>query len=213
MTPAILKNQQEPTTYTWRPIEPLSDKDRKIDLAAMRPLYESWRASKDRLAQSSPASLNEFSQRLIRRLSIETGILERLYDLDRGTTEALVTHGFVEELVARSSTDIEPSRLVDILKDQESAIQLVMDCVAGNRELTKSVIHELHVLLTEHQDTTTAVDPLGNRKEIPLIKGQFKELPNNPKRPDGSTHEYCPPIQVESENGQLAAMAEAALGR
>src|ERR1700693_1494640 len=122
----------EVPNYTWTPIEPLSDQVRKIDLAAMRPLYETWRISKKRLEQSSPTSLKEFNQRLVRRLSIETGILERLYDLDRGTTEALVTQGFVEDLVSRSSTDIEPSRLIDILRDQEAAIQLVMDCVGGS---------------------------------------------------------------------------------
>src|SRR5437763_6784719 len=132
------------TDYSWRPIAPLPVSDRQIDLAAMRPLYEAWRASKDRLQKSSPASLGEFNRRLVRRLSVETGILERLYDLDRGTTEALVAHGFVEDLVSRSSTDMEPSRLIDILRDQEAAIQLMMDCVGGNRALSKGVIHELH---------------------------------------------------------------------
>ncbi len=116
--------------YTWEPIKPLSDDDKVIDLAAIKPLYSSWRDSKKRLQESSPARLKEFNDRLIRRLSVETGILERLYDLDRGTTEALVTHGFKEDLVSRSDTDIEPSRLIDILRDQEAAIQLVMDCVA-----------------------------------------------------------------------------------
>ena len=191
--------------YKWKPIEPLSDRDRQIDLAAMRPLYETWRASKERLRQSSPASLKEFSRRLVRRLSIETGILERLYDLDRGTTEALVAHGFVEDLVSRSSTDIEPSRLIDILRDQEAAIQLVMDCVASNRPLTKGVIHELHSILTQHQDRTTAIDQFGNRLEIPLLRGKLKELPNNPRRPDGSVHEYSPPVHVEAEMENLLA--------
>ena len=167
--------------YKWKPIEPLSDRDRAIDLADIRPLYESWRASKERLQQSSRAGLKEFNQRLIRRLSVETGILERIYDLDRGTTEALVAHGFVEELVSRSSTDIEPSRLIDILRDQEAAIQLMIDCVARNRELTKGVIHELHAILTRHQDTTSAIDQLGNRFEIPLLKGKFKEQPKDRK--------------------------------
>lgn len=185
--------------YKWRPIEPLSDVDRKIDLGAMGPIYETWNTSRENLRSSSSASLKEFSQRLIRRMSIETGILERLYDLDRGTTEALVTHGFVEELVSRTSTDIEPSRLIDILQDQEAAIQLVMDCVSGSRPLSKSVIHELHTILTRHQDTTTASDQFGNRREIPLLKGRFKEYPNNPKRTDGSVHEYCPPIHVNRE--------------
>lgn len=189
--------------YKWRPIEPISERDRQIDLASMNPLYETWWNSRERLQQSSPSSLAEFNRRLVRRLSIETGILERLYDLDRGTTEALVTQGFIEELVSRSSTDIEPSRLIDILHDQEAAIQLVMDCVAGNRPLTKGLIHELHVILVNHEDTTAAIDQLGNRREIPLLKGKFKEFPNNPRRSDGSSHEYCPPVHVEAEIEKL----------
>ena len=191
------------TDYKGEPIEPLSDKDRKIDLAAMRPLYDTWKTSKLRLESDSPASLKEFRQRLIRRLSIETGILEHLYDLDRGTTEALVATGFVEDLVSRSSTNIEPARLIDFLKDQEAAIQLVMDCVTGNRNLTKSVVHELHAILTRHEDTTTAIDQFGKRFEIPLLKGRFKQQPNNPRRPDDSMHEYCPPVHVDAEMDNL----------
>jgi Fic family protein len=190
-------------TYNWGPIAPLTDRDRAIDLAAIRPLYDSWHASKQRLQQAGDESLKSFTTRLIRRLSIETGILERLYDLDRGTTEALVAKGFVEDLVSHSSTDIEPSRLIDVLRDQEAAIQLLMDCVSGNRPLTKGVIQELHTILTRHQDTTTAIDQFGNRRDIPLVKGRYKELPNNPRRPDGSMHEYCPPLQVDSEMENL----------
>lgn len=102
--------------YVWRPIESLGEADRAIDLAAIHPLYLAWLASRTRMEQSSRSQLGEFNQRLIRRLSVETGILERLYDLDRGTTEALVTHGFAEELVTRSDTNIEPSRLIDVLR-------------------------------------------------------------------------------------------------
>ena len=189
--------------YKWRPLEPLSDDDRSIDLGDMRPLYDTWDTSRERLQNSSKKSLGLFTDRLIRRLSVETGILERLYDLDRGTTEALVTKGFAEELVTRASTDIEPSKLIDILRDQEAAIQLVMDCVAGNRPLTTAVIHELHVILTNHQDTTRAIDQFGKSLDIPLLKGQYKQQENNPKRPDGSVHEYCPPMHVQSEMDRL----------
>ena len=89
--------------YHWKPIEGLSKDEQGIDLAAMRPLYENWRASKKRLQESSEAQLADFNRRLVRRLSVETGILERLYDLDRGTTEALVAHGFLEDLVSQLS--------------------------------------------------------------------------------------------------------------
>jgi hypothetical protein len=103
---------------------------------------------------------------------------DSVYDLDRGTTDALITHGFAEDLVSHTSTNIEPSRLIDILRDQEAAIQLMMDCVGQRRNLTKGVIHELHTILTGHQDTTVAMDEFGNRHKIPLLKGQFKEQPN-----------------------------------
>lgn len=117
----------------WTSIEPLTDADRAIDLPVMRPLYDSWRAAQRRLKESSHSNLKTFNERLVRSLSIETGILERLYDLDRGTTEALVTHGFAEDYVSRSSTDIAPSRLIDILRDQEARIQrLSTDGRLGN---------------------------------------------------------------------------------
>src|SRR5436309_3696499 len=67
----------------------------------------------------------------------------------------------------------------------------------------KGLLHELHTILTRHQDTTTAVDQFGNRRDIPLLKGKFKDQPNNPKRPDGTIHEYCPPIHVDSEVDNL----------
>lgn len=189
--------------YAWEPIHPLTDSERAMDLAAMRPLYESWHQFRKRIQSSSANELESFRQRLIRRLSVETGILERLYDLDRGTTEALVAHGFTEDLVTRSSTNIEPTLLIGILRDQEAAIQLTMDCIAHQRELTKGLIHELHATLTRHQETTIAADQFGNRREISLLKGKYKEHPNNPTRPDGSLHEYCPPIHVDSEMSNL----------
>ena len=44
---------------------------------------------------------------------------------------------------------------------------------------------------------------LGRRTSAPLVRGRFKSLPNNPLRPDGAIHEYCPPEQVDSEMDRL----------
>ena len=45
-----IRRYTEPmVNYNWKPIKPLSEEERKIDLAAVRPLYENWRASKNRL--------------------------------------------------------------------------------------------------------------------------------------------------------------------
>lgn len=35
------------------------------------------------------------------------------------------------------------------------------------------------------------------------MRGAFKKLPNNPSRPDGVIHEYCPPEHVDTEVEQL----------
>jgi len=188
-----------PIAHRWGPIEPLSENDHQIDLADVRPLYEAWRRAKEQLKKANGEALRQFTDRLVRSLSIETGILERIYDVDRGTTEALVTHGFLEDLVARSSTNIEPAALIEILRDQEAAIRLVMDCVAKNRELSKGFVNELHATITRHQATTDAIDQFGQRIKIPLRRGVFKEFPNNPIREDGSLHEYSPPVHVDSE--------------
>ncbi|WP_238360564.1 hypothetical protein [Iningainema tapete] len=40
---------------------------------------------------------------------------------------------------------------------------------------------------------------MGNIVEVPLMHGQWKARSNNPQRPDGTTHQYCPPEQVVSE--------------
>jgi Fic family protein len=189
--------------FRWRPIDPLSEVDKAIDLSDILPLGESWKEFKSRLNVSNETGLRQFNERLIRSLSVETGILERIYELDRGTTEALIAKGFIEDLIQRDSTNIEPSTLVEILRDQEAAIYLIQDVVANSRPLTRGVLFELHAILTRHQPTTKAIDSLGNRIEVPLLKGAYKVHPNNPTRPDGSIHEYCPPEQVASEVDNL----------
>ena len=43
--------------FGWKRIEPLSDEDRAIDLAAIKALYDTWKTAKRRLEKSSPTSL------------------------------------------------------------------------------------------------------------------------------------------------------------
>lgn len=191
--------------YKWKPIELLSEEDRAIDLSAVESLRSAWLEIKTKFTDSSAGNLRTFNERLARQWSIETGILEKIYDLDRGTTLVLIEKGFVDELVERSSTDRDPAELVMILRDHQAAVDLVHDCVANNRPLTIGLIHELHSILTQHQNTVEGLDQFGRLVSFPLRHGDFKELPNNPKRPDGSVHEYAPPIHVRSEMDNLLA--------
>ena len=92
---------------------------------------------------------------------------------------------------------------MNYLKDHFEAIDFVFDIVKQNRPITKGFILELHQLITSHQDTTTAIDSLGNIVTINLLKGKFKQHENNPKREDGTIYLYCPPLQVDSEMENL----------
>ena len=189
--------------YTWKPITPLNDQERQTDLSDVTALKLPWQETKSRLYESSPSNLREFNERLARQWSIETGLLERVYDLDRGTTLVLIEHGFVSDLIERSKTNKEPEELVAILRDHRAAIDMIQDCVANARPLTLGFINELHAIITRHQDEVEGIDQFGRRMKFPLKKGAFKEQPNNPTRPDGTIHEYCPPVQVSTEMENL----------
>lgn len=57
--------------------------------------------------------------------------------------------------------------------------------------------------MTRAQATATGRDQFGHEVEVPLLHGEWKLLPNNPTRADGSIHEYCPPEQVPPEMEHL----------
>lgn len=144
-----------------------------------------------------------FINRLKRRHAIETGIVERMYDLDKGVTETLINEGFVSSLISHGDTNIEKGKLLSHLRDHLDAIDFVFDVVKENRDLTKGFILELHQLTTRNQEYAEGRDQFGNKTRIPLLRGKFKERENNPTREDGSMVMYCPPEHVESEMDQL----------
>ena len=78
--------------------------------------------------------------------------------------------------------------------------------VKGERPLSKGYIHELHSALMRNEDTAEARDQFGRIFETPLLKGRYKQQPNNPTRPDGSVYEYCPPEHVDLEMERLVSM-------
>ena len=86
--------------------------------------------------------------------------------------------------------------------------------VSGPEVVSRTaVIKELHAALLRHQDTVTVVDQFGGQFEKELQKGAYKITPNNPKREDGSMHEYCPPEHVASEMDRLVAWHQSHIQR
>ena len=174
----------------------------KVNTSTLDEILPSWLKKREQL-KNNPKEYYYFLEKIKRQHAIETGVIEKLYDLKEGVTETFIREGFVSSYLQHGDTNISEDKLMKYLKDHLSAIDYIFDLVKNNRNLTKSVIKELHQLVTSHQDSIVAKDQFGNLGEVPLLKGQFKKYENNPLKEDGKKFIYCPPIQVESEMDRL----------
>ncbi len=153
-------------------------------------------------SELSEALLSRFTERLYRSIAIETGIIEGLYELDRGITETIIAHGITADAIDRVG-GVVSANTIDLIRDQRESLDFVMDFVGGTRDLTEGFIKELHALITRHQDYVEGVDQFGGRVSTRLQHGQYKLHPNNPTRPNGTVHEYAPPEQTGVEMTRL----------
>lgn len=179
----------------------------QADTSKFDDLAPSW-YKKRKEFEEGDEGYQEFLDRLKRQHAIETGIVEKLYDLSEGITQTLIKDGFVESYISHNDSNIPPKKLMQYLHDHFEAMDFVFDLVKSERSLTVSFIKELHQLVTQHQDYTEAINTLGQIVQVPLLKGEFKTHENNPKREDGQVFIYCPPIHVESEMDRLIEIYE-----
>ena len=189
--------------YKWKPIEDLPADWTKLASSELAGLASVWREHYERVKDTK--ALKQFNERLRREWAIETGIIENLYYIDRGVTLTLIEKGIQASLIPHGTTDKPAELIVPILKDQEEVVTGLFDFVGQQRQLSTSYIKQLHQALTQHQRTTAAKDSFGQMIEVELLRGDWKRMPNNPTKSDGSIHEYCPPEQVASEMDQLIA--------
>ncbi|MGH3973060.1 MAG: Fic family protein [Pseudonocardiaceae bacterium] len=192
--------------HQWHPITELDDELLARRAPSLEGLAQTWKEERESMQELQVE--RAFLERWKNRLAVETGVLEGLYSLDRGVTETLIERGFDAALIPNDSTDQDPTVVVNLLRDQRSAVDLVFDVVVQKRDLSLSFVKEVHALLTQSQPTTTAVDQFGRAVEVELRRGGWKTLPNNPTRADGMVHEYCPPEQVQPEMERLITLQE-----
>lgn len=187
--------------YKWKPIEDLPDDWQRFASSELAGLFALWKEHVVRL-KDSPA-YQEFQVRLRREWAIETGIIEGLYDIDRGVTRTLIERGLHASLIAHGDANKPAEEIIPMLKDHEAVVEGLFDFVGQKRQLSTSYIKQIHQALTTHQETATGIDELGRRTQVPLLRGDWKKWPNNPTRTDGLIHEYCPPEQTASEMDRL----------
>jgi Fic family protein len=159
-----------------------------------------WTEQRARLKGTS--QLLNFTERLGREWAIETGVIESLYEIERGITQTLIEHGFQAEFMTHGSTNQPREFVLKLLNDQKNALEGIFDFVRSRRTFSVSYIKELHAALLRSQSVTEGVDSQGRSIEIPLIKGAWKSQTNYPVR-DGVTYAYCAPEHVASEMDRL----------
>ncbi|GAB4494958.1 MAG: hypothetical protein OHK0052_01270 [Anaerolineales bacterium] len=200
---SFAQQSSEAIAYRWQPIAPLPENWRVLRDPSLYALAEAWRDRREQLEKTQV--LHDFNERWAREWAIETGILERLYTLDHGVTQLLIEQGIDSALIPHGATNIPVVQLVRVLKDHRNALDGLFDFVANRRKLSINYVCQLHQAITRSQETVEGLDQFGNLVELPSLRGQWKKFPNNPKRPDGKFHEYCPPIHVQSEVERLIA--------
>ena len=188
----------------WEPISDLPGDWSSLTDGELGPLLQFWNDQRTDLEHSG--ALAAFNQRLAREWSIETGQIEGVYDLDRGITQTLIEHGINADLIPSQAGQKSPELIAAIIQDHADVLEGLFQFVKSDRPMTKGYIHELHSALLQHQDTAVMVDQFGKLFESRLTKGKYKQRANNPRKPDGSIHQYCPPEHVDSEMEHLLAM-------
>lgn len=184
----------------WQPILDYEDNPMELADRELRALSGVWIERRERLGESD--DVREFTERLKREWAIETGLIERLYTLDRGVTELLIEHGVNAALIPHTA-DENPIHTAAMIGDQQDAIESVFAFVKGDRHLSTSYVKELHSLFTRNQEFAEGVDQFGRKIRVRLVHGDYRSQPNNPTRADGTVHHYCPPEHVASEMDRL----------
>ena len=194
---------QQPTCGDWRPIADYEIPPTDLADKELRALSGVWVEQKSNRRES--AGNAKFMERLKREWAIETGLIERLYTLDRDITELLIEHGVDAALIPHHAVD-SPERVAAMITDQQDALESIFAFVRGERELSASYVKELHSLFTQNQPFAEGRDRFGNKSQVPLVRGDYKKSSNNPMRPDRTLHPYCPPEHVAAEMDNLVRL-------
>lgn len=183
-------------SHTWDRLEDLPPQVGSIARPDLDQVLQLWRQEQASLKDHT--KVERLRDRLATLWAIETGVIERLYTIDRGVTETLVDLGL--EALERFGTTGRITRSASkLIEDQRAALDFVFSFIKKDRALTLSYIKETHQLLLRNQEDTEAVDQFCRNFRADLVGGEWKKWPNNPTTDDGSIHEYCPPEFVQDE--------------
>jgi len=95
------------------------------------------------------------------------------------------------------------------VQNHVGAIEWLKEIVKQNRQITESLIKELHALLLHGIDFIW-VGSRDNRVKRRIYPGKYKTEPNNVVTMNGEVHYYCEPIRVPERMEQLVKIIQQA---
>lgn len=167
-----------------------------IDIDTVR-----WDRYVERIKSVSSASpqVLEHAQKIVRRYAaIETGAIEKLYDVDRGFTWTVAVE-MAEMQLLLSQRSKNTSNLIEA---QLNGYDSILDIATGQRKLTEAWIRELHHVICNSQKTYSVITPQGPQ-ERPLPLGDYKRHPNHVIQANGDVHSHAPVDMVGAEMHRL----------
>lgn len=114
--------------HRWKPIEDC-ESHAELASAELGALAGVWREQRERLGDQE--AYREFEERLKREWAIETGLIERLYTLDRGITQLLIEHGIRAALIPHER-GANPDAIVAMIDDHKAAVEGLFDNAPGS---------------------------------------------------------------------------------
>ncbi len=175
----------------------------RLEVSEMRRVESEWKQRREENLGSP--QLEKFTEQLNREWAIETGIIENLYDIERGVTMVLIEQGFSTAVMEHGSINKDPEEILTLLNDQKEALEGLFHFGAGGRPLSTGYIRELHAAMTRSQAVVKTVDQNGNEVQIPMLHGEWKRQPNSPRR-NGHVYSYCPGEHTSAEMDRLVEM-------
>lgn len=137
----------------------------------------------------------ERAQRIVQRVAaVETGAVEKLYEVDRGFTLTVATQGAMWE----AALSERPPDAQALIRGQLEAYDQIIDFVTEAEPLALAWIRDLHATLCKGQKTYVVNTATGPQTHD-LPHGRYKTFPNHVIQPDGTLHAYAPVESVGAE--------------
>ena len=164
---------------------------------------ERWARNIARLKSIKGASQEalDHARKIVRRYAaVETGAIEKLYDVDRGFTWSVACELADLDLLLIDKGEVTHS----LIDSQLKAYDYLLDLATGQAEITEAWLRELHTILCEKQDVYLVQTNLGPQQQ-PLPLGRYKVQSNHVVKGDGEIHAYAPVDLVGAEMNRLLA--------